>query len=270
MRFPAFMFWPERYWLDAYDLTDAEHGIYLRLMIIQWNCPTCRMPNENTWIARKMGRSVQSIENEVRPVLQRFFKSDGNWVWQKKLLDEFERLVRMSKRGTDANKSRWGKKKDASQIDPTILKQGVGPTPTPTPTPTIKPVETAKAKERAPASRWPPNKEVGFEWKFDAEQKRREMSLPDIDLHLEGEKFANFWSAKSGKDATKVDWHRTWINWCLNAKGSTNGNGKAPSAHDKFFAAAASLIRDELGRGEADQGDGDAAALPHGRPLLPS
>jgi hypothetical protein len=34
---------------------------------------------------------------------------------------------------------------------------------------------------------------------------------------IEHEKFMNFWLAKSGKDATKVDWRRTWMNWMLTA-----------------------------------------------------
>ena len=41
---------------------------------------------------------------------------------------------------------------------------------------------------------------------------------PDADLTTETEKFINYWVAKSGKDATKLDWNATWRNWILNAK----------------------------------------------------
>ena len=41
---------------------------------------------------------------------------------------------------------------------------------------------------------------------------------PDADLSTETEKFINYWVAKSGKDATKLDWPATWRNWILNAK----------------------------------------------------
>lgn len=40
---------------------------------------------------------------------------------------------------------------------------------------------------------------------------------PYVDGRRETEKFINFWRAKSGKDATKVDWPATWRNWMLNA-----------------------------------------------------
>jgi hypothetical protein len=43
---------------------------------------------------------------------------------------------------------------------------------------------------------------------------------PDADLITETEKFINYWIAKSGKDATKLDWAATWRNWILNAKTS--------------------------------------------------
>ncbi len=41
---------------------------------------------------------------------------------------------------------------------------------------------------------------------------------PNVDGRRETEKFINFWMAKSGKDATKVDWVATWRNWMLNAE----------------------------------------------------
>lgn len=48
---------------------------------------------------------------------------------------------------------------------------------------------------------------------------------PDVDPILETEKFVNYWRAKTGKDATKLDWTATWRNWILNARASGNGNG---------------------------------------------
>jgi hypothetical protein len=36
-------------------------------------------------------------------------------------------------------------------------------------------------------------------------------------VRIEATKFRNYWTSKTGKDATKKNWHRTWQNWCLNA-----------------------------------------------------
>lgn len=40
-------------------------------------------------------------------------------------------------------------------------------------------------------------------------------NCPDIDVELHTKRFKNHWQAKSGKDATKLDWHKTWENWLL-------------------------------------------------------
>jgi DNA-binding transcriptional ArsR family regulator len=34
---------------------------------------------------------------------------------------------------------------------------------------------------------------------------------------LEADKFRDYWHAKAGKDAAKLDWQATWRNWCRNA-----------------------------------------------------
>jgi hypothetical protein len=45
---------------------------------------------------------------------------------------------------------------------------------------------------------------------------------PDIDLRMETAKFRDHWHAKTGRDATKLDWDATYRNWIRNAR-SPNG-----------------------------------------------
>lgn len=40
--------------------------------------------------------------------------------------------------------------------------------------------------------------------------------VPHVDGRLETEKFINFWQSKT-RDATKLNWEKTWKNWMLNA-----------------------------------------------------
>ncbi len=44
-----------------------------------------------------------------------------------------------------------------------------------------------------------------------------EKGLPREKVITEAERFRNYWVAKSGKDASKVDWEATWRNWILKA-----------------------------------------------------
>lgn len=46
---------------------------------------------------------------------------------------------------------------------------------------------------------------------------------PLIDIETESAKFCDYWHAKSGKDATKIDWLATWRNWCRNVRGPSAG-----------------------------------------------
>lgn len=40
---------------------------------------------------------------------------------------------------------------------------------------------------------------------------------PDV-VRVEADKFRDFWCAKAGREAVKLDWLMTWRNWCRNAK----------------------------------------------------
>ena len=87
------------------------------------------------------------------------------------------------------------------------------PDPTrPDPTP-IKEEASASSSPRKRASRIAEDFQVTPEMRLWASSK-----APDADLMTETEKFINYWIAKSGKDATKLDWAATWRNWILNAK----------------------------------------------------
>lgn len=109
-----------------------------------------------------------------------------------------------------------------------------------------KVVVAAKAASKQ-GTRWPSDQLVPQEWIAAGHASRSKHLHPAADLDTEAEKFANYWSAKSGKDGTKLDWRKTWINWALTAKGlGTNGSGRhsKPTAHDNFLAGAAALLDD--------------------------
>lgn len=108
-----------------------------------------------------------------------------------------------------------------------------------------KPAENGHAPPASKGSRWPADAVVPDDWIQAAGMKRTELGLPAIDLAIAAEKFANYWSAKSGTAATKVDWRKTWINWCLNTENPRNvGKTAKPTPIDQHLAGIASLIGD--------------------------
>lgn len=63
--------------------------------------------------------------------------------------------------------------------------------------------------------------------------------FPQINLRAEHAKFCDYWQAKPGKDAEKLDWAKTWRNWIRGAAERTpNGhrNGHTLSTSDRIFA----------------------------------
>ena len=68
-------------------------------------------------------------------------------------------------------------------------------------------------KERTRGSRLSADWVLPKEWEDWAKQER-----PDLDLRSVGEQFRDYWSAKAGSGATKLDWQATWRNWVRNQK----------------------------------------------------
>ena len=65
--------------------------------------------------------------------------------------------------------------------------------------------------------------------------------LSEAEANTELEKFTNYWTAKSGQGATKLDWDATWRNWILTAaerKGKPNGQHGKPSLSEVAFDLA--------------------------------
>jgi hypothetical protein len=102
-----------------------------------------------------------------------------------------------------------------SNPDVTGYEPSGNPAPDPTrpdPTPYIEEAN-ASSRPRKRATRLPEDFQVTPEMRAWAATK-----APNTDLGLETDKFINYWVAKSGKDATKLDWVATWRNWILNAR----------------------------------------------------
>jgi len=69
------------------------------------------------------------------------------------------------------------------------------------------------------------------------------VKAPNADIALETEKFINFWVAKSGKDATKLDWNATWRNWILNARTGPTGYQSRPDHSSRGLAKGMAMLR---------------------------
>ena len=126
--------------------------------------------------------------------------------------------LRMSEKQTNdcLNKlSHWLEQDDISVISERYQSDSLE-TETETETETEKEREKeTEAKQRTKGSRLSADWVLPKEWADWARQER-----PDLDLRSVGEQFRDYWSAKAGSGATKLDWQATWRNWVRNQKQS--------------------------------------------------
>lgn len=117
---------------------------------------------------------------------------------------------------------------------------------------------------RARGTRLPDNWEPSAaNWKFASGR-----GLRALDIEIEATKFRNYWTAKPGAGARKVNWDRTWENWILNSKaGSKNGTtGNVIDAADRLLERIDQFERGDdtqlLGEVRGRTGTADVRLLP--------
>ncbi|MEX1078903.1 MAG: hypothetical protein WED09_07330 [Homoserinimonas sp.] len=62
---------------------------------------------------------------------------------------------------------------------------------------------------------------------------------PLVNVDLATERFVNYWRAKSGKDASKIDWKRTWNNWLLSDQEKAEQRGPKATPSQRAMATIA-------------------------------
>lgn len=109
--------------------------------------------------------------------------------------------------------------------------------PTPPPAPPAPAAKAAATKGSRLDADWKLPKAWG-DWalaefpQWDAAKVRRE-----------GESFRDHWVAKTGKDATKLDWQATWRNWCRSSIAHKDDPKPTPGAQGSAAPDAAATAR---------------------------
>lgn len=64
---------------------------------------------------------------------------------------------------------------------------------------------------------------------------KAERGWTDIEVSAEANEFRDYWVAKTGKDATKLDWLATWRNWCRRSYRKGNKGSGSTSQEEADF-----------------------------------
>ena len=195
---------------DTSSLTPEESYYYLRLIWLYYDTEK-PLPDDISSLAFKIG--ARGKEDCVRSLVQIYFRYDSDLKshTHQRIEDEIRKYQSKAASAKRANQIRWGSEKDLKSDAKQI------------PTKNQEPITRESRATRLPPD-WEPSDElIAF--------MRRER--PDLNPVHTIMRFCNFWQAKSGKDATKLDWDKTFQNWVLAEK-----EGKARPASLNPFAGA--------------------------------
>jgi len=185
--FPSLHLFTDAFLADAGHLTDEELGRYMRLLILTWRTPKCRLPNDDEWIARKLSRTVSDFDKSFKPLIKEFFKTSGNWVFQKRLTEEFSYRKKHSKLQSERAKSRYNKDKHNCRGNAT---NGIAPQPLP-----FSSIQLASAQEICEEEILP------SAWYDEAQAK----GIPDEQIYKSWRRF---------KEKTSHPFQRKkWVGW---------------------------------------------------------
>ena len=146
-KFPHLPLFTDAYIADTVHLSHEEHGLYLMLLMTVWRSPECKIPNDMEWIKRRLRASDEQMEKYVKNILDEVFSSTGNYIFQKRLRDEFEYVKTKSKKCSASAKSRFLKEKHISERN--------APIPIPIPIDTnVSNINPQKAKKEDKFEQW--------------------------------------------------------------------------------------------------------------------
>lgn len=252
---PYMPLWVADFLAKTTDLDARETGAYMLLIMSLWTHGGT-LPNDQKKLQRiaRCGREWP----RVWAAIERYFTVSDEAVTQPRVTEELQKVN--AKREVNAhNGARGGrakalKNKDAGLANATnSLKQ-------PEPEPDIKEEETNVSSKKKPPKR---GRRLSEDWVLPSTwgQWAIEQGLDENTIRNEAAKFRDYWTAKAGQAACKVDWQATWRNWIRKWKEDhgkpnlTSRHGhRPPTAHGTLFAGFGAIASE----------DATGGAEPHG------
>ena len=197
---------------DTQRLTTEQHGAYLLLMLDYWRNGA---PPADDAVLQQITKLDRAGWKKHRDALARLFQiEDGHWHHKridKELANAEANAERRSSKAKAAAGARWGHATSNAPSMPQVMPVECPP---PSPSPSKRPPDkSGGAAQRA--NRLPEDFEVPEDW---LEWAMADRDWPREAAETEAATFVDHWHAKSGRDATKLDWQATWRNWVRNSR----------------------------------------------------
>lgn len=218
---------------DTSRLPDSHCMAYLRMIWLYYESES-PLQNNVSIIALKVGADVDI----VNAILQAFFNLDGD-SWRHKRCDS-EIAEYHSIRDRNRENGKLGGRPRKTQSVSSGMPVGTQPEPSGNPNITLtsnhKPetsnqsIDTPRAASKK-GTRLPDDWVLPKAWGEWALVERKDLSVEDV--RRAGDSFADYWHAKSGREACKLDWEATWRNWIRNQR---QGSAQTQQVRASIFA----------------------------------
>ena len=192
------------YLADTQHLTTEQHGAYLLLLMTMWR-NAGSLPKDEKKLARIAHVSLKRWHIIAKDLME-FFDIEGDIITQKRLVEEFKKAVSKSEKRKISG-SLGGRAKSLKN-NTTSLANASEELKHLSDIRTIKKDTYVSPKK---ACRLPDTFQPDFSF-------ARKQGLTDQEVQNEFDSFRDYWNAKSGKDAAKLDWQATWRNWIRTSK----------------------------------------------------
>jgi len=208
---PFVPFYTSDFLAGTSGLTAATKGVYITLLCLMYEAEA---PLPQSWetLARRCGCTLPAFHKAIESL-----QDDGKIVvtdaglWSPKCDRHIAQRRERQKSATSAAKIRW-KKTSEKQGESDAGASSAQCQPDPYPEEVKE--RQAKACPKKRASRLPEGWTLPPDWLAWAEGQGGTAAH----WRAEADKFRDYWCAKSGAAATKLDWQATWRNWCRNAR----------------------------------------------------
>ncbi len=238
--FPALPLWTDAYLADTVHLDVVESGAYLHLLIAAWRMEDCGLPNDPKRLARWARCSPRQWAAVGKTVLEFWNLDEGSQKWfQKRLLAERNRVRSRSSQASRAAQAKHLKNKDTTPADapppqmPEACPDDASISITITNKKDIEPRSQANGAQQpeedpfaipealkrtsGPGTKTKRGTRIDLTWVPSSDTCHWfDENHPELDIEDVREWFVNYWAAKAGKDAAKLDWEATFKNGVLN------------------------------------------------------
>lgn len=240
---------------DTLHLSTEQIGAYMLMLMAMWNAGGS-LPEDEAKLARVVRMSVKKWRAIAADILP-FFAAEGGRIVHHRLTKELQKSERKSHSRAAAGAKGGAARSLKNKEQREAIASGLPKHLPDTITREEKRGPIGPPKKPVRATRLPDDFHPDAGWAISAGLSRSE-------AETEAAKFRDYWTSKSGQNATKTDWSATWRNWVRSAL-ERRPRPQAASPPGDMASYAGDLLRTMRRDDERDQHTGPTIDAGNGR-----